>query len=100
MRDAVAEFLACEDEHGSPPLLDGLAVRGAVVVEPSWRRADSAPERSGEPVTEGCSPVEVRTAAGSFYCKASSKALTAGTYTPRIVRVAGPNENSTLTVCR
>jgi hypothetical protein len=37
-------------------------------------------------------------AAGSYYCKASYEALPAGTYTWRIVRVAGPKENTTLTL--
>lgn len=37
-------------------------------------------------------------AAGSYYCKASYDALPAGTYTWRLVRVAGPKEVTTLTL--
>jgi hypothetical protein len=37
-------------------------------------------------------------AAGSFYCKAAYEPLPAGTYTWRIVRVAGAKEPVTLTV--
>jgi hypothetical protein len=37
-------------------------------------------------------------AAGSFYCKAAYEPLPAGTYTWKIVRVAGPKENVTLTL--
>ncbi len=37
-------------------------------------------------------------AAGSFYCKGSYEALPPGTYTWRVVRVAGATEHLTLTI--